>query len=230
MNASSFRIALRCIFLAAAVISAVSIVAQGQQNASPKSNYLVSVQELKLSGKGHKAFDKGSHLLLNGDAAASLAYLQRAIAEYPEHYMAYYDLGVAHLRLGHTSDAEQAFQKSIDLTAGSFAAPQFGIGAILCQKREFAQAERVLQNALEREPGSAVGKYYLGWAQFALNRLVEAERNVQEALTRNANFAEAHKLLEIIHRRQLAAQSTAVQEEVAQPRRVSSADSNSPKF
>jgi tetratricopeptide (TPR) repeat protein len=141
-------------------------------------------------------------MLDKGDAAHSITYLQQAIAQYPEHYMAYYDLGVAHFRLAHQAEAEQAFQKAIDLTKGNFALPQFGLGAILCQKNEFRQAETLLQHALDLEPGSAVGKYYLGCAQFGLNRLIEAERTVEQALVRNANLSQAYFLLARIHLRQ----------------------------
>ncbi len=209
MNASSFRSRLSSFFLASIFISPAACLAQSEQSAAAKSNYVVSVQDLRMSGKGQKAFDKGSRLLFKGDAAGSLVYLERAIAECPEHYKAYYDLGVAHFRLGHIADAELAFQKSIDLTGGSYAPPQFGMGAILCQKQEFGQAEKVLERGLDVEPGSAIGKYYLGWAQFALNRLVEAERNVRQALVRNAKLAEARALLETIHRRQALVQSLA---------------------
>jgi len=93
-----------------------------------------------MASKGRAAFDKGSQMLAKGEVAQSIPYLQQAIAQYPEHYMAYYDLGVAHFRLAHQADAEQAFQKAIDLTKGKFALPQFGLGAILCQKAEFLQA------------------------------------------------------------------------------------------
>jgi len=51
-------------------------------------------------------------MLAKGEVAQSIPYLQQAIAQYPEHYMAYYDLGVAHFRLAHQADAEQAFQKA----------------------------------------------------------------------------------------------------------------------
>jgi tetratricopeptide (TPR) repeat protein len=155
-----------------------------------------------MGRRGHAAFDKGSQLLDKGDTLRSIPYLEQAIAENPEHYMAYYDLGVAHFRLAQQTEAEQAFQKAIDLTKGNFALPQFGLGAILCQKSEFPQAVTLLQRALDLEPGSAVGKYYLGWAQFGLDRLVEAERTLEQALLRNANFAQAYFLLARIHHRQ----------------------------
>jgi Flp pilus assembly protein TadD len=201
MRASGLRSLRSKLFFAAVLVTPITSLAQSDSK-SFKSNYVVSVQDLKLAGKGHAAFDKGSRLLDKGDVAGSIAYLERAISEAPEHYKAYYDLGVARFRLGQLAEAEQAFQKAIDLTGGSFAPPQFGLGAIFCQKQEFLLAETILQRAVELESGSAVGKYYLAWAQFGLNRLVEAERSAEQALVRNANLAEAYLLLARIHQRQ----------------------------
>lgn len=166
------------------------------------SNYVVSVQQLKMAGKSRKAFDQGTRLLLKGDAAGSLPHFQRAIAEYSGHYMAYYNMGIAHYRLGHIADAEQAFQKSIDLTGGAYGPPQFAMGMVLCEEHQFQQAETAIRRGLDVDPGSATGKYFLGWAQFALNHLVDAERNVRQALLRKANFADAYFLLARIHQRQ----------------------------
>ena len=172
------------------------------QSAPGSHNYVVSVRELKMDGKSHAAFDKGSRMLAKGDAANSVEYLQRAISEFPEHYKAYYDLGVAYFRLGQAAEAEQAFQKAIDITGGNFAPPQFGLGALLCQRQDFQHAIAILQRAVDLDPGSSVGKYYLSWAQFGLNRLIEAERNAEQALLRNANMAEAYLRLARIHQRQ----------------------------
>ena len=207
MKASRFPTHSRSAFFAAILISPTTLfsssVCQGQTDVrTTRSNYVVSVQELKMASKGRAAFDKGSQMLAKGEVAQSIPYLQQAIAQYPEHYMAYYDLGVAHFRLAQQAEAEQAFQKAIDLTSGKFALPQFGLGAILCQKAEFLQAETLLQRALDLEPGSEVGKYYLGWAQFGLDRLMEAQRTAEEALLRNANLSQFYFLLARIHIRQ----------------------------
>src|ERR1700674_2474251 len=201
MSASSFRSLRNKLFFAAVLVSPITSLAQSDSK-TLRSNYVVSVQDLKMAGKGHAAFDKGSRLLEKGDTAGSVAYLEHAIAESPEHYKAYYDLGVAHFRLGHLAEAEQAFQKATTLPGGGFAPPQFGLGATLCQKQEFLQAETILQRGVELESGSAIGKYYLAWAQFGLHRLVEAERSAEQALLRNANLAEAYLLLARIHQRQ----------------------------
>ena len=201
LRRSRSRFLSAILFSPAILFSAKASLGQTDSNAT-RNNYVVSVQDLKAERKGHAAFDKGSQMLDKGDAAGSIAYLERAIAEYPEHYKAYYDLGVAQFRLAHLAEAEEAFQKAIDLTKGNFAPPQFGLGAILCQKADFTQAEALLQRAVDLDPGSAVGKYYLGWAQFGLNRLIQAERSLEQALLRNNNFAEAYLLLVRIHLRQ----------------------------
>jgi len=209
MNAHRFTI----LFMLTVLIFPLTSLAQsesakntsGSASSAPAasmSEYVVSVQELKMSGKAHKGFDKGTRLLQKGDAAGSLPFFHQAIAEYPGHYKAYYNLGVAHYRLGHIADAEQAFQKSIDLTGGAYGPSQFAMGMVLCQERDFHQAETVIMRGLDVDPGSATGKYFLGWAQFALNRLVDAEKSVQQALLRKASFAEAYFLLARIHQRQ----------------------------
>jgi Tfp pilus assembly protein PilF len=208
MRASGLLSLRAKIIFAAVLVTPITSLAQSDSKAF-KNNYVVSVQDLKLAGKGHAAFDKGSRLLDKGDTSGSIPYLERAISESPEHYQAYYDLGVARFRLGELAEAELAFQKAIDITGGRFASPQFGLGAVLCQKKEFSLAETILQRGLELESGSAVGKYYLAWAQLGLNRLVEAERSAEQALVRNANLAEAYSLLARIHQRQRNAPAVA---------------------
>jgi tetratricopeptide (TPR) repeat protein len=106
-------------------------------NVSPMNDNVVSVQELRSPGKSQKVFDKGVKLLLKGDAAGSISYFDRAIARDPSYYRAYYDKGLAHFRLGHATEAEQAFQKTIDLTGGGYAPADFLMGLILCQMRQF---------------------------------------------------------------------------------------------
>ena len=207
MNAFRFRSKYSRVFFSATLTLPAMLfsatVCRGQADSQTvRSHYVVSVQDLKMAGKGRAAFARGSQLLEKGDTLGSIAYLEQAIAEYPEHYKAYYDLGVAHFRLAQQTEAEQAFQKAIDLTKGNFAPPQFGLSAILCQRAEFSQAVTLLQRALELEPGSAIGKYYLGWAQYGLSRLTEAEQTLEQALLRNPNLAEAYLLLTRVHVRQ----------------------------
>jgi tetratricopeptide (TPR) repeat protein len=173
-----------------------------EQPSAPRNDSVVSVQELKMSDKAETPFAKGTKLLQKGAFRESIAYLQRAIAKDPGYYRAYHNLGLAYYQLGQVAEAEQAFQKSIDATDGGYAPSQFALAMILCQDREFHQAERLIQNGLAMEPGSALGKYFLALVQFALNRPAEAEKSARDALWRNANQAEAHILLAKIHERE----------------------------
>lgn len=175
---------------------------KAQAPAALRSGHVVSVEELRLSGEGRKAFDKGTRLLMKGSMVESVPLLTRAIIENPEDYRAYYNLGVAHFRLGNVTEAELAFQKSIDITRGAYALPEFAMGVLLYQQQDFSQAEMVIQNGLDVDPGSARGKYLLAWAQFGLNHLLEAEKSVQQALLREANLAGGYLLLAKIHQRQ----------------------------
>jgi tetratricopeptide (TPR) repeat protein len=122
-----------CLLAMAVPMFPAACLAQSASSSSPINDNVVSVQELRSPGKLQKAFDKGAKLLLKGDAAASIAYFDRAIAKDPSYYRAYYDKGLAHFRLGHTTEAEQAFQKTIDVTRGGYAPADFLMGVILCQ-------------------------------------------------------------------------------------------------
>ena len=195
-------VCLSSMFLSSVCLGQSEPTEKMQSMVAPRNDYVISVQELRMSGKAKKAFEEGARLLQKGDTAKSLPYFDQAIAAFPEHYKAYYDLGIAQYRLGHIVDAEQALQKSIDLTGGAYAPPEFAMGMVLCQEQQLQKAEVVIQRGLDVDPGSATGKYFLGWAQFGLNHLIEAERSVQQALVRKANFAEAYFLLARIHQRQ----------------------------
>jgi len=87
-----------------------------------------------------------------------------------------YQIGLANLELRRGNDAEQALQRSIDLSGGGYAEPQFALGALLCDRRSFPEAERVLRRAVEVDGNSWKGHLFLGQALFGQNRLGEGEK------------------------------------------------------
>ena len=162
----------------------------------------VSVRELSIPGKARKAFERGLRRLAGKDPAGSLVEFQQAIAAFSSYYEAYYEIGAAQVDLGHGSEAAEAFSKSIKLSDGKFAEPYFGLGLVLCDEKNFAEADTVVKTGLSLEPGSTMGQFSLSWAELGLGRLGVAEKAVLEVLRRKANFVEAHLLLVEIHRRQ----------------------------
>jgi len=169
---------------------------------TPRNDSMVSVQELAMSHKAARAFEKGTNLLLKGEFEASLPYFQIVIEEVPTSYRAYHNLAVALFRLGRMDAAEQNYQKSIDLTKGGFAPSLFGFAMVLYTRAEYREAEAIVQRGLLVAPGSGVGEYCLGLVQYSLGRLTDAERSAEEAARLNPGIADDYVLLARIHEKE----------------------------
>jgi len=169
---------------------------------SPQTRTVVSVRELSIPPKAHRAFQKGIERLARDDAAGSLPHFPRAVAEFATYYEAYFEIGTADLRLSRNADAELALRKSIELSGGQYAEPLFALGAVLEKDDRFSESESVIRDALNLDPTSWAGHYCLGWALFSLNRFQEAEKSVREALRWKSDSPEAYLLLGEIHQHQ----------------------------
>jgi hypothetical protein len=161
--------------------------------------YTVSVHDLKVPGKARHEFDKGVERLQKKDAQGSLNHFKEATNAFPNYYEAYYQIGLANLELRRGNEAEQALQRSIDLSGGGYAEPQFALGALLCDRQAYPDAERVLRRAVEVDGNSWKGHLFLGQALFGQNRLADAEKSAREALLRRTDAASAYILLANIH-------------------------------
>jgi tetratricopeptide (TPR) repeat protein len=172
-------------------------------NPSPvwRTDYAVSVRELRIPVKARNAFEKGLERLAKNDAVGSRTQFLRATTAFPNYYEAYYHIGVADLRLGREEEAAQAFQKAIDLSGGRYARAQFALGLLLCRRVEYAEAETVIRRGLDVDGSSATGHFFLSVALFHLNRLEEAEKSAREALLRKPGFAWAYLVLADVHAR-----------------------------
>jgi tetratricopeptide (TPR) repeat protein len=172
-------------------------------NPSPvrRTDYAVSVRELRMPGKARHAFEKGLERLAKNDAVGSRTQFVRATTAFPDYYEAYYHMGVADLRLGREEDAAQAFQKAIDLSRGHYAWAQFAVGLLLCRRGEYSEAETVIRKGLDVDGSPATGHLFLSVALFRLNRLEDAERSAREALLRKPGFALAYLVLADVHGR-----------------------------
>jgi tetratricopeptide (TPR) repeat protein len=160
-----------------------------------RSNFTVSVKELKIPGKARDEYKRGLELLAKNDVAGSLSHLAKATEAAPEYYEAYYHLGVVEAKLGRRDEAMLAFRRAIELTGGHYAWAEFGVGFLLCQEGKPEEAETVVRKGLELDENSPEGHVVLGMALLKLNRPEEAEKSAREALLRRPNFAEAYLVL-----------------------------------
>jgi tetratricopeptide (TPR) repeat protein len=174
-------------------------VAQSPKPETSADDAVVSVHDLPLPHKAARAFEKGTQLLLKGDAQGSLTYFLKAVEQAPAAYRPYHNLALAYYNVGQLEAAEQNFQKAIDLTSGTFAPSMFGLAVILYRQSELARAEKLIREGLLLQPGSAPGKYCLGLVQFSMGRANDAEQSAREALALDPRETDAYVLLARIH-------------------------------
>jgi tetratricopeptide (TPR) repeat protein len=186
---------LRIAWLLAACLC-IPLVSSAQ---SPTPRAVVSIRELSIPPRAVREFQKGIDRLKKEDASGSLPHFERAIADFGNYYEAYFEIGIADLKLSRIADAEQALRKSVELSAGHYAEPLFALGGILIKQNKFIEGEKVLREALILNPSSWAGNYCLGWALFGLNRFQEAEKSVRDALRWKSDSADAYLLLADIH-------------------------------
>lgn len=154
-----------------------------------------------MSGKAQREYQKGTRLLVEGNAQASIEHFLRVVEGRPRYHGPYHNLAMAYFQLGEYDAAAQNFQKSIELTGASYAPSLYGLAMVLYSKAQFAQAEPLAQRAFALDP-SAAGEIGLGLVQLALGHLSDAERSAHDALQLNPALADAYFLLGTIHERQ----------------------------
>jgi cytochrome c-type biogenesis protein CcmH/NrfG len=164
--------------------------------------YKVSVHDLKVPGKARREFEKGMDRLQKKDVTASLDHFKEATHAFPDYYEAYYQIGLANMELRHGDEAEHALQRAIDLSGGGYAEAEFALGALLCDRKAYADAERVLRRGIDVDANSWKGHLFLGQALFGQNRLPEAEKSAQEVLLRKPDLPTAYILMANIHIKQ----------------------------
>jgi Tfp pilus assembly protein PilF len=180
------------------IVSGV-ILTLKKSRAPAVEGYTVSVHDLSVPGKARKAFEKGIERLQKKDPAGSVAHFKEATDAFPDYYEAFYQLGLANLELRRGNEAEQALQRAIDLSGGHSADAQIALGAALCDRGAYADAERIIRRGMETDSSSWKGHLFLGQALFGQNRLVEAENSARLALSHKSDLASGYVLLANIH-------------------------------
>ena len=162
----------------------------------------VSVRELSIPEKAKQAYRKGAERLAKKDWAGSIEEFQKAIAAFGDLYEAYYKIGIAHLQMQQTGEAETALRKAIELSEGRYAPPLFALGLALSNLGQHADSEAAVRAGLNLEPMDAAGQFTMAWVQYSAQKVGDAEKSALEAVRRNPNFAMAYLLLGQIHMRQ----------------------------
>ncbi|MCL4523090.1 MAG: tetratricopeptide repeat protein [Acidobacteria bacterium] len=161
---------------------------------------IVSAEELKLPSKTRSAFRKGMDILYGKhDAAASLPVLKKVTLDAPSFYEAFFHLGIAYNQLDRMTEAEEAYRKSISISAEKYPRALIALAALLTSQEKAVEAEGLVRRALALDADLWQGHYEMGRALVALNRLEEAERSLRQAIKLQHDSAPAYLLLANIH-------------------------------
>jgi tetratricopeptide (TPR) repeat protein len=200
MNRSLIFLSCSIVLLASPIFSSAEGRNSGGASVAKLSSAVISIRELQIPEKAREACNEGTKRFIAQDYAGSIPEFQRAIKIFPTYYEAYAKIGASEMQMEHWDNAEAAFRKSMELSAGQYATADFGLALILTTvTRQYSEAEPIVRAGLELNPTDVTGRFVLGWLLYATSRLPEAEQAAREAATSDPTFAGARLLLAQIH-------------------------------
>jgi tetratricopeptide (TPR) repeat protein len=116
---------------------------------------------------------------------------QKTIAENPDSWMAYTNLGAALLRAGRTDEAITRFKKAVEIH-DDYAMAHNNLGNALLRLGRVEESLAHLQKALEINPNYAEAQNNLGNTLVQMSRWEEAAAHYTRALELDPRYAEAH--------------------------------------
>jgi len=160
----------------------------------------VSQRELSIPQKAHDSMQKGLELLYKkSDFPGSIKQFERAAQEFPDYYEAYTQMGVAYLHMGNKENAEQSFQKSMDVSREHYADAFFWLASMRSDKENYPEAEPLARKSVELKPDSWQANSELARALVGLNRPAEAEKSALTALKLRPDNALLYLILANAH-------------------------------
>ena len=167
---------------------------------NPGLQLSISAHQLSVPHKAHDEFEKGMTLIyMKADYRGAIAQFQLAIKDFPTYYEAYAEEGSAYFELQDLGRAEEALQKSIDLSAGQYADAMFTMATILTDTKRYAEAEDVSRRGISVDASSWRGPFELARALTALKKTDEAEKSAQKSRDLMPDNPPVYLLLANIH-------------------------------
>lgn len=158
---------------------------------------LVSAKDLRedAPAEARKEYDRGAKLMAKGDWNGASAHLRRALEIHPDYRAARNDLGAQCLKLGLLDEAAEHFRMILGKDPKYFNA-RFNLALVMIERKQYAEAQAQLKEALQIDPTRAVGHLWLGIIHLNTGDLQGAERELTRALIMGSpELAEAHYYL-----------------------------------
>lgn len=160
----------------------------------------VSVEDYyKRSSANQKLFDKSQAATNNKKYAEAITFLKELLANDPNDFQAWTELGTMYLIDQKASDAEKAYARATEVRPKFFLA-LMNLGRLRLMQKNFEGAIPVLSTAVDLKPTSAEANYYLGEAYLQVKKGSKAVGYLNEALRLDPiGKAEAHLRLATLY-------------------------------
>ena len=146
-----------------------------------------------------KIFDKAQEATDNKKYDESLVFLKQLVANDPNDFQAWAELGTVFLLEKNLTEAEKAYVKSTEVRPNFFLALR-NLGRVRMMQQKFEEAVPVLTRAVEVQANSADANYYLGEAYLQIKKGSKAVTYFYEALKLDPiGKAEAHLRLAALY-------------------------------
>jgi hypothetical protein len=170
---------------------------------APVAGATISAHEMSMPHAATELFASGKKkMYVEKNPQGALADFQAAAAAGPGYYEAFYQMALANLILHHAAEAETDLRKSIELSCDKFADAEVGLGTVLLDRGQVAEAEKALRRGLELHPDLWLGHYELGRALFGEKKDGEALKSAERARALSPASPDIYRLLANIHLRE----------------------------
>jgi tetratricopeptide (TPR) repeat protein len=160
----------------------------------------ISAHQLSVPHKAHDEFEKGMTLIyLKSDYRGAITQFQLAIKDFPTYYEAYAEEGSAYYQLEEMGPAEEALQKSVEISSGQYADAMFALAALMTDTKRFKEAETISRRGISVDTSSWRGPFELARALAALKQTDEAEKSAQHSRDLMPDNPPVYLLLANIH-------------------------------
>jgi len=175
-------------------------LSKAAKEVTPGLQLSISAHQLSVPHKAHDEFEKGMALIyLKSDYRGAITQFQLAIKDFPTYYEAFAEEGSAYYQLQDLGPAEEALQKSIDLSAGQYADAMFTLAAIQTDTKRYTDAEALSRRGISVDASSWRGPFELARALTALKKTDEAEKNAEKSRDIMPDNPPVYLLLANIH-------------------------------
>jgi choline-sulfatase len=174
------------------------------ENAAKERRWVDSEHELLACLKLNPSFDQavmglGRAALAQGKLEPAQTWLELAASQNPHNFLAYYGLGLAAQRRGRNDEARRNFERAIG-EKPNYAPAQQALGVLLVEMRNYQQALKPLQDALQLGEQNPILLNYLGTAYENTGEPREGIEAYRKALSLKLDYTAARLNLAFTYR------------------------------